>query len=191
MSANLTLIERLRQQQQTEQETIQSLVQQQLETFRSELKDTLDSELTTISDAIQTSITETKTTITKQISTSKKEITKGLTSSHKSLTDEVKKTPWLLVRHRVLIPLVTWVIILASLWGVTRYYTGQITELKTSVAQLETRKADLEKNRDDLIRQGYGAQFTKCDGRVCVAINPNSKPYDTTNGQEYMILENN
>ncbi|ECZ5895148.1 hypothetical protein F8V55_22375 [Salmonella enterica] len=193
MSANLTLIERLKQQQQTEQETIQALAQQQLETFRSELKDTLDSELNTISDAIKASLKATTKEITGQVSTSSKAITKGLTTAQQSLTTEVSKTPWLLLRHRVLIPLATWAVILASLWGVTQYYTRQIAGLKASMTQLEASKAELEKNREDLIRQGYGAQFSTCDGRVCVAINPDSKTYNSTSGEqhEYRILENN
>jgi hypothetical protein len=163
MSETIPLAERLKQQRDAENASLESLTREQLTELRSGLNDILQEELNTIRLDMKTQ-------------------TEALAAEY---VESRKKLLWRLVTGRMLIPWLSALMLLGTIflcgWGVTQYYARQIPELRRQASEMDIQVRTLE-------QQGGRMKTSMCGGRLCVEIDPDSVAYGNK-GENYRIVK--
>lgn len=153
------LTERLKEQSNHENETIQSLTREQLGNLRSALNTILENELNTLKADIQ--------------------------RQHKAMGWTVIRSrifwPTIIAASLLL------GISIAS-WGLMRYHITTISTLSEEINLLRQTEQQYRETIEILEQQGGRITLTQCNNRLCARIDPQAPTYSGQNGETYRIL---
>ena len=159
MQKILPLAEQLKRQAEQDNEIILEETRKQFETMRAGLNSTLQRELNTIENDIG-----------------------GLN----------KHLAWRLFKSRIIWPGMAGIAlclgILGGSWALTQFFTSKIHSQTATVEKLRQTETELQARIADMEQRAGRIVLTKCDGRMCVQIDPKADGYTGRNGEEYRVL---